>query len=818
MKTMAKEPDQPAVQVHVSAEGAQIENAMLAIAFDLSDGTYTGTDKSDDTDVFIDAWFRLGQGGWKEPSYSYRAESLGDVADKLGKGATLRVWYQPEAKYDPWRFLDVTVYQDKPFFVLGWGIENNKTYTVRARTAEVLLDGELFSNQKVNEPRVLRGGAGAEPNVVESTWEIKAHNSAMLTYRDALTDNRRRTIVAGGLAYAEFMRTIECHHKAKGPRRGNAPDPSPAKAANLTLTTHDPQGKRIAPGEMWKSNDSFFVDIVSADPFESLERYGDALAAVNDADPNVYDFPTLCGWMTAEKEYGDGTPTNSSPALVEQMKIAVDKGITKYTPVAVRLEPDYYCYGQEGDTPQGWWDDAHWAQYGALQEPYETFAKFAKEIQRMGGKVFTYFQGSMPSNDFALAHPEWMLNDDISRLYEDHAHARPFVRFDFTNPEFQAYVRQMWTRLGNDGVEGIKFDYPESAWASDGGFDDDTYTTVSAYRKLYELCREGMGKDAYLHERIMGVVTFADVPRTDCNAGVVDLQRVWDDASHFEPEMSSRMGLRWYKQGTVFRYYPDGKSFHRDGVELDVSHRRTFLTLIGLLSGRIELGTSFGKLTDEMIHDITRLYPILPNGKAFRPVDFLMGKTHPEVYVYDVSGDWKQVMLVNNDASTGKRWRPSIRSVAAPVSGNQADTGSLGLSADRQYHAFDFWNQTYMGILDGSGALSGDLWSGQALVYSVRTVADHPQVVGTNRHVMCGMMELSDHAWNSESKTLAFTADVIAGEPMCITIANPEGSDYKATDVTCDVAAVALEQSDHCIRVTATSEQSVTCEIVVSFD
>ena len=817
MKNLSKDTNQAGVQIAISTKGARVESALLAIEFDLINGTYTGTDKSDDTEVFKDAWFRLGHGGWKEPTCVYSAEKMPDVVGKLGTGVTLRVWYQPDAKYAPCRFLDITVYEGKPFFVIGWGIKNNKEYTVRARTAEVLLDGEIFKDQKIHEARVLRGGAGAEPNVVESGFEIKAHNSAMLTYRDVLSDNKRRTIVAGGLEYAEFMRTVEFHRSAKGPRRGSATAQSPRKESNLTLITHDPQGKRVAPGELWKSKDSFFVDIVTADPFESLERYGETLAVANDAKPNVYDFPTLCGWMTAEKEYGDGTPTNSSPALVEQMKIAVEKGITKYTPVAVRLEPDYYCYEQEGDTPQGWWDDEHWAQYNALKAPYETFSKFSKEVQRKGGKVFTYFQGSMPSNDFALAHPEWILNDDISLLYEDHPHARPWVKFDFTNPEFQEYTRKMWTRLGNDGVEGIKFDYPETGWARDGGFDDDTYTTVSAYRKIYELCREGMGKDAYIHERIMGVVTFTDVPRTDCNAGVVDLQRVWDDASHFEPEMSSRMGLRWYKQGTVFRYYPDGKSFHRDGVELDISHRRTFLTLIGLLSGRIELGTSFGKLTDEMIHDITRLYPVLPNGQAFRPVDFLMGKEHPEVYVYVVSSDWRQVILVNNDVSTGKRWRPSIKSVAAPISGIQADTGSLGLSIDRQYHVFDFWNQKYMGILEGNGSLSGDLWSGQALVYSVRGVTDHPQIVGTNRHVMCGMMELSNHSWDGENKKLEFTADIIAGEAMFVTIAIPEGSAYKAIDVKCDVADVVLEQTDECIRVIAKSEKNVSCEISLSF-
>lgn len=204
------------VEINISGAHARIENAVLAVEFDLSTGTYTGINKSDETEVFKDAWFRLGQGGWREPPYTFTAEKVGHVVDSLGTGASLRVWYQPEAKYDPCRFLDITVYAGKPFFGIGWGIKNDKAYTLRARTAEVLLDGKLFRNQKVGEPRVLRGGAGAEPNVVEQTWEIAAHNSAMLTYRDALSDNRRRTVVAGGLEYAEFMRSVEFHGAPEG--------------------------------------------------------------------------------------------------------------------------------------------------------------------------------------------------------------------------------------------------------------------------------------------------------------------------------------------------------------------------------------------------------------------------------------------------------------------------------------------------------------------------------------------------------------------------------------------------------------------------
>jgi len=807
------------VQIDVTDGRASIENSVIAIEFDLSDGTYSGSVKSDNATIFKDAWYRIGQGGWYEPKYVYKAERLGRVVDKLGEGETLRVWYLPQESYDPSRFLDITVYKARAFFVISWGVKNNKEFTIRARTAEVLLNGVLFKNQKIIEPKVLRGGAGGDENFVEPTWEINAHNSAMLTYKDALSGNKRRTLVAGGLEYAEFMRTVEFHAKAKGRRRerGYKKISPPKKQAFMTLTVHDPQGKRVAPGKLWKSKDSFIVDIVTSDPFESLELYGKSLAAANSANPNPYDFPSLCGWMASMKGYGDGTPCNTSSALVEQMKIAIDKGITKYTPVGVRLVPDYYCYSDDGDTQQGWWDDEHWAKYGTLTKPYETFSKFAGKINSMGGKVITYVQGSMPSNDFAVAHPDWMLNDDISLLYEDHLHARTLVRHDFTNPDFQDYLLKMWTRLGKDGVVGIMFDYPESAWAKDGGFDDKSYTTVSAYRKMYEITRASLGTDAYIHERIMGF-KLMEVPCTDVNAGIVDLQRVWPDASHFEPEMSSRIGLRWYKQGTVFRYYPDSKSFHQKGVELDRTHRRTFLTLIGLLSGRIELGTSYGKLTEEMIYDITRFYPVLPNGKSFRPVDFLLNKKHPEVYVYDVSSEWKQVILVNSDIPTGRRKVSTAKTISAPVAGKQADTGSLGLDRNKKYYVFDFWAQKPLGILKGTDFISVDLLNGVAQVYSVKQVKGHPQILGTNRHAMCGMMEISKTNWDRKKKTLVFTADLVAGETMNITIAVGEDAKYTASAVKGNKAKVSFKQTGQYVTVSASSKKNVKSDIKVFFN
>jgi len=765
---------------------AVIENGLVSISADLARGTYSGIDKADGTVMFRDATFRLDHSvtkQWKEPETTYEAEDLGTMADGLGTGRKLRIWRKPDpASYDPESFLDITLYTHKPFAVLGWGVRNPFKYELRVCRAELLFDGRILEGQQPTRERVLRGGAGAEPNVVESTWKIDALNSAMLTYVDGQCEIRR-TVVAGGLRYAEFVRQIEIQEGVRtftGPSAYEFESPAYTHKGDqkqLSCTAWDPQGKRIPADTLWESSDTVYLDVVTRDPFESLERYGEAMASANGANPNKYDFPTLCGWAVGA--LGEGTSLNHSPGLVEQMDLAVESGVLAYTPVAVRLEPDFYCYGRSGNTQQGWWDDEHWARYGSLKPPYETFREFADAVKERGGITFTYFQASLPSNDFAVEHPEWMLNNDISRIHVDHAHHKPLIRYDYSDPGFQEYVLAMWKRLREDGVEGIKFDYPETAWARYGGFEDTSYTTTSAYRRLYELCREGLGGDAYIHERILGSKTHENVPRTDVCAGVVDLQRVWGDSSHFEPEMASRIGLRWYKQGKVFRYYPDSKSVTqhgRDKTPLTTVERRTVLTLVGLLCGRFELATSFGRMTPEILHDLTRIYPVLPNGQAFRPVDMLLGGEHPSVYVYTVGTDWKQVILVNSDTE-------NARELSVLLSGDQAETGSMGFEPDREYDIFDFWNQRHVATLKGSDAFVVELQAFEALVYSVRERKGHPRIIGTSRHVMCGMFEVRDEAWDSAAKRLRFRAALVAGEQMKVSVAVPSGVTVATVEV-----------------------------------
>jgi len=798
------------VTVNEKNQHVVIQNASVKIDFDLKAGTYSGTNLNSDAPFFSDARFRLDRGlresSWKQPKTACRWEQM-PIQDVFGTGKTLKIYYEPGSSYDPIRILLLTLYEDRPFISIGWGVKNPFGYAVRAARAEVLYGGKLFKGQTVEQAKVLRGGAGAEPTFVDDGWQIEALNSAMLTYKDG---PKRRTVVAGGLAYKEFIRRVEMiegfyngsndgtyKRTSKGPRQ-------------MTLICEDPQGKYIPAGTEWISSDTFYLDFVTADPFVNLEQYGNAMAAANNAKPNFYDFPTLCGWAVSNKRLGEGRDLNHSAGMVEQLEVAVKKGFLKYSPLAVRVEPDYYCYRNQGDTQQGWWDDAHFARYGSLRKPYDTFEKYCTAVIDRGGVPFTYFQCSMPSNDFAVAHPDWMLNNDISQLHIDHAHHRPVVRFDYTDPGFRQHMLGVWQRLAKDGLKGVKFDYPETAWNPDGGFEDKTFTTTSAYRSVFALCREGLGDGAYIHERSIGGVTHEDFPRNDATAGIVDLQRVWSDASHYEPEMATRIGLRWYKNRNVFNYYPDSKSMLNveSKKPLPAHVRRTILSVHTFIASRLELASSFNQMNDEIIHDLTRIYPAVRERRSARPADLLMGKTHPEVYVFGVTDQWHQVLLLNHDTKNEK-------TVAVPLSGEMAETGSLGLSADKEYHIFDFWDQTYLGKLNGNATLSAKLKPLESRVCSVRQVLDRPQVLSTNRHIMQGMMELHDVQWDEAAKTLSGKADVIGDDDFKIAIAL---NGYTAKSSSAKNAEGALsEAADGIVELTLKTSENQSVEWNVSF-
>ena len=648
---------------------------------------------------------------------------------------------------------------------MGFGMRNHRDIGLRLMNTDVLSGGQL--KLAFEQPVTLNGGAGAAETLVQPGLKRECENSLMLT---GLVAKQRRTLVWGGLANRDFGKWA-----AIGPKSRREP-----AVTVLSLKADDPVGRLVDPGQTYWAEDTFYLDVTTADPFAALEKYGRAMREANHAAPKVYDFPVLCGWSVGALSKLPNI--NNSRALVAEMDAAVACGLTKYTKVGIRLEPDKYLQ----DTEQGWWDDEHWAKHGHLVPPYETMAKFCRAITERGGIPYTYFQVGMPSDDYARAFPGHMLNNDISKLAVWHHHHQPLVSFDYTDPDFQKHMLSVWQRLRRDGMRGIKFDYPETGWRPEGGFEDKYATTASAYREVFRLAREGLGAEAFLDERNLGE---SGRPCLDVTAGLVDTQRNWADSNAFVARMVTIGGLRWYKNRTVFNYFPDTKTVH----DLTPEVRRSMLTMMFLTSGRLDLATSFTLFTPEIVHDFTRIYPMYREPFSARPLDAFTGGDDPQVYDLELTPDWHQVALFN----AGQAVRP----IPVPLSGDRASTGAMGLDPAGEYYVYDFWADRLVGKLPGTAVIERELEPLHCAMLSVRKVQPHPQVISTNRHVLQGWVELADVQWDAAGKKLSGKAVVIGGEPLRIVVAgngrvpvgasgrleeHPAGNDYRVLVLECE--------------------------------
>ena len=199
-------------------------------------------------------------------------------------------------------------------------------------------------------------------------------------------------------------------------------------------------------------------------------------------------------------------------------------------------------------------------------------------------------------------------------------------------------MQEVYRNFKKGGLRGIKFDYPDTGWAYNGGMEDPYCTTTRAYRAIYQLAYDGLGWNSDIHERLP--------LHGDICLGVITTQRTEGDTDRFYPVMARKCGLRWYKNRVVTKYVNDViNPFH--AFPLNSDGWRTMYTMSYLTNARIELGKYIEKMTDEMRHDLTRIVPLYTMEKSARPVDAFSGVDYPQIFDFEISPSWHQVAFYN---------------------------------------------------------------------------------------------------------------------------------------------------------------------------
>ena len=777
------------VQLQETPSLISLGNNRVRVEVDPKSFEYSIIDARDGTVAIANAHGEVdGIGGEKNKTFvtrnvdpaAKRTWTVTAIADDLGTGKTLTLRTRRSDNREI--FTTITVRDGQGFIALGSGMVNHRNYGIRVMSFQPLVSGDVFPGLEKSNPMTLNGGAGSTRNVVLAGTQRACANSVLLTFT---ANGQRRSLVMGGLSYSDFAKYTAL---GKSQLWDGYPDSSKPELGRTWQTVWrdipankitkgepvlgaqvaaiDPVGRLVDPGTTYQPNDLFYIDVTTDDPFAALESYGRALRTATQARPNVYNNLTVCGWFSNR---------NTSALLVNELKIAQKLDMLKTIPVAVRLEPDTYCGEDNGNTEQGWWDDAHWVKYGHLVPPYDTFQKWCQAVKAQGGTAETYFQCGMPSDDYAEAFPGHMLNNDISRLHRSRTHVHPMAIYDPTDVDFQKHMGKVWANLKDAGLAGVKFDYPDVAWNASGGFENKYATTASAYRQWFQLCRDGLGTEALIHERALGAHCL------DVTAGIVDMQRTWGDSELWLEGMAGMGGLRWYKNRVVMSYYPDSKSFiyfdekgKGDPKQpMAALQRRAIITMLYVTSGRIESARSLETLTPEVVYDLGRAFPMHTAAQSARPVDAFTGAKTPAVYAFRVDAQWQQVTLYNEGKTAAL--------ISAPLSGEQAGTGSLALDPAKHYYIYEFWSDRLVGKVAGSGKLSETLAAGEARMYAVREVLAQPQVLSTNRHLMQGYVDLANIKWDAAAKQLSGTAQVIGGEAFRIVVAGNGAGAKNAT-------------------------------------
>jgi hypothetical protein len=758
-------------------EWVYLQNAMVQLGFNLNSGLFY-LKNSKDQKVIDSAYFQAG-GLQSKDVCEKRSWSAEDISDELGKGTALTIKIAFENYADIlWQ---VRLYDDKEYIIFNMGIDNDTSNPYHLMSFYPMVSKKVYAGKDnaVNYS-VLDGNGGGSPTKVSDRETLGSFNNLLVKFGDVKQPN---LLVAGGITYQEFEKFVKVKRVKE--------------ALQMQLFSEDPVGKLIDPNQKYWLNEKFYLCFENQNPFEALEKYADIVKRAQKIDLNYYDFPTECLWYAAFYNIDKNREKfNNSKGAVEEMDNAIKSGITKYTKAAIRLVPD--AYGSNNQ--QGWWDDEHWGKYNEPMStdkphytaPYLTTESWTKAILNKGGYPFTYMQSGRRSEDFAKLHPDWMLFNDpyrvmvgSSRLVQELTYPSEFAEgysnhwwtdkmlwgYDFTDPGFITHMQGVYSRLKQAGIKGIFYDYPEpTAWGFEGGFENKYATTAWAYRQMFKLAFEGLGKDVLLQER--------NVARgSDIALGLIASQRVWGDTDGITPEMVSRCGLRWYKNRVVVNYDMDSKDpsdalpkAHSDG-------NRSMLTMCYVTSGRFLLGRSFSELSKEQLYDLSRTFPYHTTAKSARPVDaFDAGVKYPRVYDFEVNPSWHQLTFYNYSIDSTQTAETKVN-VSLSKSLNE---GGLGLEANKQYYVYDFWNDHFIGLVNGHDKLEQQLRVGEARMMALHAKEDHPQFIATNRHIMQGYLDLKDVNWNKKSKTLQGIAEVIENEPFEIIVAT---NNYKVKDV-----------------------------------
>ena len=436
-------------------------------------------------------------------------------------------------------------------------------------------------------------------------------------------------------------------------------------------------------------------------------------------------------------------------------------------------------------------------------------------------------------------HPDWYVRDEHGGLIRDY----DTPALDSSNPEVLDFLKKLFTTLDGWGFDYYKFDgehaLPLYVPAVDRGkLKNPAADPLEIYRHRLDVIRSVIGPDRYIEgcpagTPLNGIGAFQSYFNGD------DLYNTWQG---MYPLFSSLNANAFLNHEVVYVMPGEGVELGPP-MTLEEVERKRHPSVLKTAREREHPLTQFGTTMAEahtlvtylsltgVVYPLASVMPELPQDRVE-----LLKKTLPPMPIYPVDlfsrgTDMQYDRFKFTTADTYLHNYPEILDLKVNAASGTYDVAAitnwrsgsmrrrvsfqeqLGMAPGR-YAVFDFWNEKYLGVVDGG--VDVDVASHDTAVLAIHPAEQHPQVLGTSRHIS-GAFSIDSQAWDETSNRLYGRSTTVDGAPYKLWVRVPSGITAraaKAKNGDSDIP-VSTKQEGELLTLTIPGQSdSVTWEIV----
>ncbi|MDD5678818.1 MAG: alpha-galactosidase [Kiritimatiellae bacterium] len=399
--------------------------------------------------------------------------------------------------------------------------------------------------------------------------------------------------------------------------------------------------------------------------------------------------------------------------------------------------------------------DGGWCAYASeWMKPCPKFPdmrRFGRTVRRHGFELGLWLAPYITNvnTEVARHHPGWMVMETGSEklLHKPRSNVGPCYMVDFTVPAALEWLRKIVRTLVRDWkIKYLKLDGPCLAHYRGGRFHHPEITAIEQVRRSLAVIREECGDQVIVEgEGIYGPsIGYVDTQRT-----TQDPHPDWYQPDTGRPMLKHNMqndlasaflhNTFWHnhRENVILRDFPS--PFHYR-AQKNPALKESVLPLNEVLfQVSASAMTGGAMLLADPIEELQRnpariamISQFLPHyATKCHPIDVFQNGKQSSLYYLPVHRefeDWHVVGIFN--------WDEAYRNFTVP----------LAFAGPGRRHAFDFWNEQYLGAYAGHLPV-GDVPARGCKLLAIRRVLDRPQLVGSNLHVYQGAVELQSVTW-----------------------------------------------------------------------